>query len=768
MATLAEALAVAVGHHQGGRLELAEEIYRRILAAEPAHAETWHLWGVVALQRGQFPLAVERLRQAIAFGPHEAAYHNNLGGALHKLGRLDEAIAAFRRAIELAPQLPDPYHHLGQALREQRKFDEARVCFQRAVELRPNFLEALGGLATTLREQGRLAEAVACYERALQLRPNLAETHNNLANVVRDQGRLDEAIAGYRRALELKPDYAEAHCNLGKALDAAGKPVEAVPCFRQALELQPNFARALAGLGAALQRQGQLVEAMQCYERALALEPDLIEALHSRGTAAIELAQLDLAIASFRRVLALAPDMLEAENNLGIAWLAFGDAEEAVRCFERVVAAGDECSAVHCNLLLARSYCADANLSRMQAAYADFDRRYAAPLRSAWRRHANTRDAERPLRVGLVSGDFARHPVGYLYLRAVEELRRQGWHVTCYSDRLWLDALTARFQAGASDWQEVAAFGDEQLAEKIRADRIDILFDLASHAAGNRLLAFARRPAPIQIGWAGPVEIGAMDYLLADRYLIPPEAEPHYVETVLRMPDAYICYGPPADTPAVGPLPASDRGFITFGSLNNLAKVTPHVLETWAEILRRLPTARLLFRYGSTALNPGTRERLLTAFAAQGVAPHRIDLAGWAPYERQLEIYREVDVALDPFPFSGCTVTCEALWMGAPVVTWPSDTFFGRQSLSLLKNLALEELVAHDRTDYVQRTVALAQDVPRLAALRAELRPRMATSPLCDGERFAHNLTSLLREVWRRWCCEPPRRTEESGPEQSP
>jgi predicted O-linked N-acetylglucosamine transferase (SPINDLY family) len=765
MATLAEALAVAVTHHQGGRLELAEELYRRILAAAPEHAEAWHLWGVVALQRGQFPLAVERVQQAIALRPHAAAYYNNLGGALQKLGRLDEAIAAFRRATELAPDLAEPHHHLGQALREQHQLDEARACFQRAVELRPDFLEALGCLATTLREQGQLDAAVACYERALRLRPHLAETHNNLANAWRDQGRRDAAIAGYRRALELKPDYAEAHYNLGKALDAAGKPVEAVPCFRRAIELQPSFARAFAGLGAALQRQGQLGEAMQCYERALALEPNLIEALYSRGTAAIEMAQLDLAIASFRRVLELAPDMREAENNLGIAWLACGDAEEAVRCFARVVAAEDASPAVHSNLLLARSYCADASLQTMQAAYAEFERRYAAPLRARWRPHANPRDTERPLRLGLVSGDFARHPVGYLYLNAVEHLQRQGWHLTCYSDRLWIDAITARFRAAASDWQEVATLSDEQLAEKIRADRIDLLFDLASHAAGNRLLAFARRPAPIQIAWAGPVGLEAMDYLLADRYLLPPEAEPQYRETVLRMPDAYACYGPPGDTPAVGPLPALARGRITLGCLNNLAKVTPHVLATWAEILRALPTARLLFRYGSTALNPGTRDRLLEAFTAQGVAPQQIEVAGWAAYERQLEIYNEIDLALDPFPFSGCTVTCEALWMGVPVVTCPGDTFFGRQSLTWLKNLGLDELVAADRTEYVRRAVALAQDLPRLAALRAELRPRMAASPLCDGERFAHNLTSLLHAVWRRWCCEPPRRAEESGPE---
>ena len=293
---------------------------------------------------------------------------------------------------------------------------------------------------------------------------------------------------------------------------------------------------------------------------------------------------------------------------------------------------------------------------------------------------------------------------------------------------------------------------DERLAKQIRADGIDILFDLSGHTANNRMLVFARKPAPIQITWIGyegTTGLTAMDYLIADRHVIPEGSEKHYCERVLRMPDGYLCYDPPTAAPPVGELPALIKGYATFGSFNNLAKITPEVIAVWAKILRRMPESRLLMMYCGLG-DPTVTQRYIDLFEAQGVEPQRLELLPPTSYSEYLATYHQVDVVLDPFPFSGGTTTCEALWMGVPVVTWPGETFAGRHSLSHLSNVGLTETIARDLSGYVDIAVSLTSDTSRLAAIRASLRERVAASPLCDGERFADNLGALLREAWRR------------------
>ncbi len=290
---------------------------------------------------------------------------------------------------------------------------------------------------------------------------------------------------------------------------------------------------------------------------------------------------------------------------------------------------------------------------------------------------------------------------------------------------------------------------DQRLAEQIRADRIDILFDLAGHTAHNRLLVFARKPAPIQITWIGyegTTGLTAMDYLLADRHVVPEGTEHYYRERVLRMPEGYLCYEPPDAAASVGPLPSLTKGYATFGSFNNPAKITAEVATVWAKILRRAPTARLILKYRGLG-DPSVKRRYLDLFAAHGVEPHRLELLSWSSYADYLATYQQVDVALDPFPFSGSATTCEALWMGVPVITCPGETFASRHSLSHLSNVGLTEMIAHDLDEYVEAAVSVAGNLPRLATLRAGLRERTAASPLCDGKRFASNLLTMLQDV---------------------
>jgi predicted O-linked N-acetylglucosamine transferase (SPINDLY family) len=648
MATLFEALSTAVQHHQAGRLQAAEQLYRQILEVLPNQPDAHHLLGVLVSQLGKRELAIQYIQRAIALQGDAFAYHNNLGGVYHGLQRFAEAAACFRRALELKPDFAPAHYNLGNTLKDQGQRDEALACYRRALELDPNYTDAHFNLGAVLKEQGALPEAVACYRRALQLKPDYAEVHSNLGNALREQGNLGEAVGSYRRALELKPDYAEAHSNLGNVLKDLG----------------------------------QLDEALACYRRALELKPD--------------------------------------------------------------------CAEAHSNLLLVLQYCPAVTLAALAEAHAEYDRRQAAPLRGPVVEREKIRTREGPLRVGFVSPDLGRHPVGYFLVRVLENVNRQRLETTCYSDRVVKDDLTHRLQAAATHWCDVRGLSDQRLAEQIAADRIDILFDLAGHTSRNRLLSFARKPAPRQITWIGyegTTGLSAMDYLLADRYVVPEGSERHYREQVLRMPDSYLCYDPPQMAPPVGPLPASARGEVTFASLNNPAKITPEVVRVWAEILRRVPAARLMLKYRGFG-DADVQQRFRASFARCGVGPERLTLLPASSYFDYLTAYQQIDLALDPFPFSGGVTTCEALWMGVPVITCPGETFASRHGLSYMSNIGLTETIAGGLEEYVDLAVRLAGDLSHLSPLRAGLRPQMADSPLCDGKRFAAHWMSLLEELW--------------------
>jgi predicted O-linked N-acetylglucosamine transferase (SPINDLY family) len=787
MVTTSEALAIAIQHHQAGQLQAAEQIYRQILQAEPNRADAIHLLGVIAHQVGKHEVAIQYIGRAIGLQGNMAIFHNNLGEAyraLHRIseavtcyqralelnpdfaevynnlgnavsdqGKLDEAIACWRRALELKPDYAEVHYNLGVALKEQGKLDEAVACYHRVLELNPNNVEAYNNLGNILRNQGKLDEAVPCWRRALELKPDCAEAHCNLGNAFWDQGKLDEAVACYRRALDLKPDYAEAQYNLGVAFKDQGKLDDAVACYRRALELKPDYAKAHCNLGAAFKDQGKLDEAVACYRRALELKPDYAQAHCNLGAAFKDQGKLGEAVACYRRALELKPDYAEVHSNLGAAVSDQGKLDEAVACYRRALDLKPDYAGAHSNLLLTLQCCADVTPAALLEAHAEYDHQHAAPLGAAVAQHANIRDRHASLRLGFVSPDLGQHPVGYFLVRVLENLGQKQQETICYSDRIVKDDLTRRLQAAATQWHDVFGMSDQRLAEQIRADSVDILFDLAGHTAHNRLLTFARKPAPIQVTWAGYVGttgLKAMDYLLADRFEVPPGAERYYQERVLRMPDGYVCYDPPGYAPAVTPLPALERGQVTLGCFNNPTKITPPVIEVWAKILRRLPGARLVLKYKGWN-DRSVAGRFAEMFALHAIDPGRLEFLGHSPHTELLAVYQRIDLALDPFPYSGGLTTCEALWMGVPVVTCPGETFASRHSLSHLSSVGLTETIAHDLDEYVDLAVSLAGDLPRLAALRAGLRERMAASPLCDGKRFAANLMSILQDVWEQW-----------------
>jgi protein O-GlcNAc transferase len=754
MATLTEALTTALVHHRAGRLMIAEELYRRILAAEPEHADALHLLGLVEHQTGRHPAAVARIRQAIALKPTAAAYYSDLGQVYRALGDLPEAVACYQRALQQDPHDVTAWNNLGMAHMAQDQAAEAVQHYRQALQYKPDYAEAWSNLGHALHTLGQLDEAVNACTRAVELRPNLAEAHNNLGNALRDQGQWDRSVVCYQQALQQNPDYPAAWNNLGNALAALGRLDDAITCYQRAVALDPQLADAHLHLGVTLVVRGRAADAVSCLQRALELRPNDPQAYLNLGTAQLQLQAPSVAMACFQRAVELQPDSAAAYNGLAVALLDQGRLDEALSHLERVGQLNPHNPAWHSNLLNTLQYRPGITLAELSARHAEYELRHAAPLRATWRPHTNTPDPERPLRLGIVSPVFLDHPVGDFLLAPLQHLDHEQYPVICYSDRMVTDQMTARLRAETAAWCEACGMNDEQLADRIRADGIDILIDAAGHTAYNRLLVFARKPAPIQITWldyVGTTGLAAMDYILADRYEIPPESEPWYRERVLRLPDDYICYTPPVYMPAVGPLPALRRGAVTFSSFNFQAKINPPLIAVWARILRRLPGSRLLLQYRGLG-DADTQAHFRRLFTEQGVGEEQVELRAAVPAPQLLATYNQVDLALDTFPYNGGLTTCEALWMGVPVITCPGETFAGRHALSHLTNVGLTETIARDGDEYVELAVSLATDLPRLAALRAGLREQMARSPLCDGLRFAQHLMALLRDVWRRWC----------------
>lgn len=753
MAKLSEAFAIAREHHQAGRLEEAEEIYRRILDAEPNHAQTLHLLGVLAYQRGRYADAAASISRAIELAPTAAGFYSNLGLVFKEQGKLEEAEACWRRALALSPDFPEAHNNLGVVLQAQGMLGEAADCYRQALAIRPDYPEAHNNLGNAFKEQGKPAEALACYRRAIELKPSYAEAHNNLGLALEALGEIGEAEACYRRSLGLKPDYAEAFNNLANSLQNQGKVEEALAGYRRALERKPDYPEAHTNLGALLCELGRAEEAAACHRRAVALRPRFAQAHNNLGLVLQRQGRLDEAVECYRRALELAPAYVEAHNNLGNTLKEQGKLDEALACFRQALAIAPGFADAHSNLLYALHYCEKATLSELAEAHAEFDRLHAVPLPAGQRRYDNSRDPDRRLRLGLVSPDFGHHPVGHFLIRVLENVDRRAAEIVCYSNRLLGDDLTVRFRAAASAWHEVAGWPAARLAGQIRADGIDILFDLAGHTARNRLPVFALKPAPLQITWIGyegTTGLGTMDYLLADAHTVPPGYERYYREQVLRMPECYVCFDPPREARPVGPLPARSRGQVTFASFSNPAKITPRVVGVWAEILRHVPESRLALKFRGLT-EPSVQARFRQMFSDLGVEPGRVDMQGASTYADYLAAYQQVDIALDTFPFSGSATTCEALWMGVPVVTCPGETFASRHSLVHLSTVGLTETIARDLDEYVARAVSLGSDLERLAALRAGLRSRMEDSPLCDGRRFAGQWIGLLRSVWRQW-----------------
>lgn len=798
---MVDPLAEAVDLHRAGDMDSAERLYRQILTRTQDHADVLHLLGVLETQRGRAADAVAHIEQAIGIAPNAPNYQTSLGVALRALGRRDDAAAAYRRAIALDPALTDAHVNLGNVLADSGDLDGAIAAYERARALNPGADKARRHLArlydrqgVDLQRTGRLDDAIERHRAAIDARAQHSDAHHNLGIALQATGRLEEAAAAFRAAIEIDPQAAESHCNLGQVLTETGDYAAAEAALRQALALDPQSTEAENGLGRLLECRGEDEAAVTAFDSALlsnpqnvqahynrahtllkagdaagallgfesviAIEPGLAKAHSNRGVALEALMRFEDAAAAYQTALSLDSALMEARNNLAGVYLLQGRHDEAERIYRETLdlslAAGSpRTPAVHSNLLFAMSYNDAHDVAALSAEHARWQAMHGNAGGDAAPAFCNSPDPDRRLRVGYVSADFRGHAVSFFISPLLRTHDRAAVEIYCYADVSRPDELTAQIRATADVWRDTAALSHSSLADLIRADGIDILVDLAGHTNGNRLPAFALKPAPVQVsylGYAMTTGLAAMDYKLTDAHITPPDTKEGFTEVLATLPDSFACYAPPIQAPAIGPLPALATGQITFGCFNNLAKVTADVIALWSATLHAVPGSRLILK--AKALNDAAaRERLTGQFAAHDIGRERLVLRGHVnDVGDHLAAYNDIDIALDTFPYAGGTTTFEALWMGVPVISLAGDRSTARLSLSFLMTAGLGALATTDPSAFVHCAGELAGNRPRLAEIRDKLRQRVAVSPLCDATRFARNVEDLYRAMWRRWC----------------
>ena len=593
---------------------------------------------------------------------------------------------------------------------------EAESLYRQVLDYEPNQVQAIYGLSGMALQTGRYVEALALINRALAIRPEEPSFLGTQGLILVQVGRLDEAIQCYRRALELRPDFPELHYQLGNALLAGGQWQLAVPAYLRAIELRPDYADAISNCANALTNSGDLDGAIALCRRALAARPKLSIVRRNLGWALRESGRTDEAIACIREGLELQPDVK-----------------------------------LHSDLLFVLHFHCGFDRERLAEEHPRWYEIYARPLEAPTLSYANERRPERRLRVGYVAHDLGNVPLGRFLLPLLTHHDSERIEVICYCDLLMPDSVGQALKRHSTAWRETGQMSDSQVFDLVRRDGIDILVDLALHTNGNRLLMFARKPAPVQVSYlayCSTTGVRSIDYRFTDEHLDPTgEEDRFYVEESIRLP-SYWCYPAPAEAPAITALPALSNRFITFGSLNDFAKTSPELLSAWAQLLNRTANSRLILhcKQGSH------RQEVLDRLARDGVSAERVEFAGRMPLSEYLATYGRIDIGLDPFSWSGGITTCDALWMGVPVVSLAGNRAVARGGLSILSNVGLEDLVARSMDDYVRIAAELAADPNRLTKLRESLRKRMQSSPLMNPAAFARSVEDAYRRMWRKWC----------------
>jgi len=779
----------ALALHRAGRFAEAEPLYRAVLAEAPRHFDALHLWGVIRHQTGDHLGALQLIDHAIAINPSVAFAHSNRGLALQELRRFDEALAAFDRAVALKPDLAEAYYNRANVLRELIRPGEALAAYNKALQFKPEYLEALINRGTALSELGRSAEALASFERAVALAPNSVDALYNCGTMLLGFRRPAEALSYFDRTLSLAPGHTDAHMNRGNALRDMKRPEEALVSHDRALALKPDFAAALNNRGNALLELRRFDEAFTSYNRALTLKPDYAEAYCNRGNAFLEIRKYTDALADFDRALNVKPDFAEALNNRCNALFDLKRYGECAAAAARLLAAHPEFDYALGVLFQAQRHGCDWTgfeetrariasdvghgrrsdlpfpfLTHSTNAQAQLDcariyaqDKYPAAATPLWSGERYRHDR---IRLAYLSADFQNHATANLMAELFESHDAERFDVWALSFGPSDDSeMRRRLEHAIPHFIDVQDFSDQAAARLMREQEIDIAVDLKGFTTSCRPGIFAHRPCPVQVSYLGfPATMGVdyIDYIVADRRVIPPGFDAFYSEKVVRLPDSYQ----PNDrqrriasnVPVRNELGLPEHGFV-FCCFNSSYKITPPVFDIWMRLLKKLDGSVLwLLDEGEPTPN------LKREAEARGVSSSRLVFAPLVGLADHLARESRANLFLDTFPCNAHTTASDALWAGVPLVTCVGETFASRVAASLLHAIGLPELITDDLAAYEVLALKLATTPALLGSIRTRLASNRDTQALFDSARFRRHLEAAYRTMQeRQQRGEPPR-----------
>jgi predicted O-linked N-acetylglucosamine transferase (SPINDLY family) len=689
--------------------------------AKGGKVDAMHAAAKRALLQGNHAVAMDAIAPALQKQPDNAAFWCTRGIA-HRLALSFElAHADYQQAHKLDPRDVRTLGNLGEWHLARNSFAQALTWLDRALALDPDYYEVRVNRLAALIELRQLEQAHVEADQLVERFPTRPEPYGNLGNVLFSEGKLKESIEQYKRALEIRPDYAEAHFSLIVLQGFSGHQELVVDYLERCIQEKGETSQRLTLLAVAHKECGNLEKAM------------------------------DLS----RKVIATYPEELRAQVNLAGCLSDSGDPKQAMEIYASLSDPVTSHMGMASNVLFEMNYLPEYSRAEAFQRHLAWARKYEAPIAAPAQFDNRSRDPQRKLKIGYVSADFCAHPVGFLLRDVVRMHNKDNFEFHCFSVGVKKDDITADIAAAVNAWSDVVFETPQELADRIREAEVDVLVDLSGHTGNHRLLAFAQRPAPVQATWIGyfnTTGMSSVDYFITDPHTSPAASGQLFSEHALHLPHTRFCFSAPPYAGEVAPAPVLKNGYVTFGSFNRLPKVTPQVLDAWAQILLAVPSSRLILKAAALA-DENVCQQFIERFAQRGIDAARLDLRGSSVHIEMLEEYGHLDIALDPFPFNGGMTTMEALWMGVPVVTLEGDTVVSRQTYSALANIGLaDELVFSSIAAYVTGAIALATDISRMADLRTQLRPRMAASPLCQSEAFTRDLEALYRRMWHAWC----------------
>ncbi|KAL8554463.1 hypothetical protein ACS0TY_002600 [Phlomoides rotata] len=751
---------------------LAHESFAEAIRLEPQNACALAHRGILYKDEGRLVEAAEMYQAALKADPSYklaaeclAVVLTDLGTSLKLAGNTHEGIQKYYEAVKIDPNYAPAYYNLGVVYSEMMQYDTALSCYEKAAIHRPMYAEAYCNMGVIYKNRGDLESAIACYERCLTVSPNFEIAKNNMAIALTDlgtkvklEGDTNQGVVYYKKALYYNWHYADAMYNLGVAYGEMLKFDMAIVFYELALHFNPHCAEACNNLGVIYKDRDNLDKAVECYQMALSIKPNFSQSLNNLGVVYTVQGKMDAAASMLEKAIVANPTYAEAYNNLGVLYRDAGNISLAVEAYEQCLKIDPDSRNAGQNRLLAMNYINDGMDDKLYEAHREWGRRFMRLFQqfTSW---DNIKDPERPLVIGYVSPDYFTHSVSYFIEAPLIYHDYANYKVVVYSAVVKADAKTIRFRdrvlKHGGTWRDIYGIDEKKVASMVRDDKVDILVELTGHTANNKLGMMACRPAPIQVTWIGyPNTTGlpTIDYRITDALSDPLDTKQKHVEELVRLPDSFLCYSPSPEAGPVSPTPALSNGFVTFGSFNNLAKITPKVLQVWARILCAIPNSRLIVKCKPFCCD-SVRQQFLSTLEKLGLESLRVDLLPLILLNHDhMQAYSLMDISLDTFPYAGTTTTCESLYMGVPCITMGGSVHAHNVGVSLLKTVGLSNLVAKNEDEYVKVALQLASDISALSNLRTRLRSLMHKSPLCDGSKFIRGLESAYRNMWQRYC----------------